>query len=261
MLRKRIIFSLIYENGFFNQSRNFRLQKVGGIEWLEKNYKFKKISFSLDELIVLNASKGEKNFFEFSKTLEKIVEDVFIPIAAGGGVRSIEDAELLFNSGADKIVINTILFEDSNLVTNLIKKYGSQSIVASVDYRSDGVFIRNGTVKVNRKLKDYLKDVELLGVGEIYLNSIDKDGTGFGYDLIQVEESVKEIKIPIIIAGGAGNELHLSEGLDLECISAVATANLFNFVGDSLEKTRNNLLGDGYSLAFWDTKVAKNLKG
>ena len=261
MLRKRIIFTLIYENGFFNQSRNFRLQRVGGIEWLEKNYKFKKISFSLDELIVLNASKGEKKIFEFSKTLEKIVEDVFIPVAAGGGVRSVEDAELLFNSGADKIVINTILIEDSNLVRSLINKYGSQSIVASVDYRSDEVFIRNGTVKVDRKLKDYLKDVELLGVGEIYLNSIDKDGTGFGYDLIQVEESVKEIKIPIIIAGGAGNELHLSEGLDLECISAVATANLFNFVGDSLEKTRNNLLGDDYSLAFWDTKFAKNLKG
>ncbi|MDC1447722.1 HisA/HisF-related TIM barrel protein [Candidatus Thioglobus sp.] len=237
------------------------MQKVGGIEWLEKNYKFKKIAFSLDELIVLNASKGEKKIFEFSKTLEKIVEDVFIPVAAGGGVRSVEDAELLFNSGADKIVINTILIEDSNLVRSLINKYGSQSIVASVDYRSDEVFIRNGTVKVDRKLKDYLKDVELLGVGEIYLNSIDKDGTGFGYDLIQVEESVKEIKIPIIIAGGAGNELHLSEGLDLECVSAVATANLFNFVGDSLEKTRNNLLGDDYSLAFWDTKFAKNLKG
>lgn len=261
MLRKRIIFSLIYENGFFNQSRNFRLQKVGGIEWLEKNYQFKKISFSLDELIVLNVAKGEKNFFEFSKTLERIVEDVFIPVAAGGGIRSVEDAEQLFNSGADKIIINTILTEDRTLVSKLINKYGSQSIIASIDYRSDVVFIRNGTLKVNRKLKEYLKDVEALGVGEIYLNSIDKDGTGFGYDLIRVEESVKEIKIPIIIAGGAGNDLHLSEGLDLDCVSAVSTANLFNFVGDSLEKTRNKLLGNNYSLAFWDTKDAKNIKG
>tara|TARA_B100000767_G_C19735249_1_gene523588 strand:- start:717 stop:1475 length:759 start_codon:yes stop_codon:yes gene_type:complete len=251
MLRKRIIFSLIYENGFFNQSRNFRLQKVGGIEWLEKNYKFKKISFSLDELIVLNASKGEKKIFEFSKTLEKIVKDVFIPIAAGGGVRSIEDAELLFNSGADKIVINTILVEDRNLVSNLINKYGSQSIVASVDYRSDEVFIRNGMVKVDRKLKDYLKDVESLGVGEIYLNSMDKDGTGFGYDINTIEKVVKQINSPLIIAGGAGNEHHLLAGAQLPKVSAVATANLFNFMGDSLPNARDYMLKNSCNLASW----------
>ena len=87
MLRKRIIFTLVYENGFFNQSRNFRLQKVGNISWLEKNYKFKDIAFSLDELIVLNASKDKKNIQEFGKILSELVNDVFIPIAAGGGIR------------------------------------------------------------------------------------------------------------------------------------------------------------------------------
>ena len=213
-----------------------------------------------DEMVILDLDAAERGTVNHS-LLNRISEFCNMPVAFGGGVNTLEKADILFRSGADKIVVNSVFFTDLDVVRAVINKYGSQSIVASVDYRSDGVFIRNGTVKVNRKLKDYLKDVELLGVGEIYLNSIDKDGTGFGYDLIQVEESVKEIKIPIIIAGGAGNELHLSEGLDLECISAVATANLFNFVGDSLEKTRNNLLGDDYSLAFWDTKFAKNLKG
>ena len=88
MLRKRIIFTLIYENEFFNQSRNFRLQKVGNLRWLEKNYKFQDIAFSLDELIILNASKKYKNMTVFAETLSNLVDDVFIPIAVGGGIRS-----------------------------------------------------------------------------------------------------------------------------------------------------------------------------
>jgi len=96
VLRQRIIFTLIYENGFFNQSRNFRLQKVGNIDWLEENYKFQDIAFSLDEIIVLNVSKRDKNLSEFATMLNRLVDDVFIPVAAGGGINSISDAELLF---------------------------------------------------------------------------------------------------------------------------------------------------------------------
>ena len=83
MLRKRIIFTLIYADGFFNQSRNFRLQKVGDINWLEKNYKLKEIAFSIDELIIINASREKKDIDLFSKELKRIVNSVFIPITAG----------------------------------------------------------------------------------------------------------------------------------------------------------------------------------
>ena len=93
MLRKRIIFTLIYSNGNFMQSRNFRLQKVGNLHWLEKNYKFQSIAFALDELIVLNANRFEKNIADFALTISKLVNNVFIPIAAGGGIKSLEDAE------------------------------------------------------------------------------------------------------------------------------------------------------------------------
>ena len=99
MLRKRIIFTLIYSDGFFNQSRNFRLQKVGNIDWLEKHYKFQNLSFSLDELIVLNASRENKAIEQFSVVLNRLVDDVFIPIAAGGGIRTMQDAEILFANG------------------------------------------------------------------------------------------------------------------------------------------------------------------
>lgn len=107
MLRKRIIFTLIYADKSFNQSRNFRLQKVGDIKWLEKNYKFKDIAFSLDELIVIDASRKNKEIKVFSKELKRIVNSVFLPITAGGGIKSIDDAKLLFDNGADKLILNS----------------------------------------------------------------------------------------------------------------------------------------------------------
>lgn len=254
MLRKRIIFTLIYANGFFNQSRNFRLQKVGSLTWLEKNYKFQEIAFSLDELIVLNASKGEKDLVMFAETLSHLVDDVFIPIAAGGGIRSLSDAKLLFENGADKLVINSILYEDTKLVKELVRTYGAQSLVANIDYKDvcgeKKAFIHDGKTEIPISLVDYIKEIEALNVGEIYLNSIEQDGSGFGYD-IKTISSLNEIKIPIILAGGAGNEKHLEEGLVLENTSAVATANLFNFIGNGLPNARVNILKNGINIAKW----------
>jgi cyclase len=237
------------------QSRNFRLQKVGNLNWLEKNYKFQSIAFSLDELIVLNASKTEKNIIEFAKTVSNLVNDVFIPIAAGGGIRTLEDAELLFNSGADKLVLNTALVKSPELVKILVKQYGSQSIVASIDYKKVNgiyeVYIKDATIKIEMSLIEYIKYLETLKIGEIYLNSIEKDGTGFGYDFEIIKSLEKELNTPLIIAGGAGNENHLIEGLQLSVISAVATANLFNFIGDGLPKARIKVIEAGINLANW----------
>ena len=102
MLNKRIIFTLIYENGFFMLSRNFRLQRVGNLNWLQRNYNFKNISFSIDELIILDVTREDRNIYKFSEDIKLLTEGCFIPIVAGGGVRSIEDAHLLLNSGADQ---------------------------------------------------------------------------------------------------------------------------------------------------------------
>lgn len=255
MLRKRIIFTLIYSDGYFMQSRNFRLQKVGNLSWLEKNYRFQYVATSLDELIVLNAQKTQKSISEFAYTVSKLVNDVFIPIAAGGGIRTLKDAELLFQSGADKIVINSALVENPDFVKTLVRKYGSQSIVASIDYKNvNGVFeiyINDGTCKIEMSLSEYLKYLEQLEVGELYLNSIDRDGTGFGYDLETINNFKNQISVPLIIAGGAGNENHLAEGLNIEKVSAVATANLFNFIGDGLINARKAIFAKGINIARW----------
>jgi cyclase len=255
MLRKRIIFSLIYSDDYFMQSRNFRLQKVGDLNWLERNYKFQSIAFSIDELIVLDASKTDKNIFKFSKVISNLVNDVFIPIAAGGGIRTHEDAEILFNSGADKLVLNTALVKSPDLIKDLVKQYGSQSIVASIDYKKVNgaleVYINDGRFKIGMSLVEYIKYLENLEIGEIYLNSIDKDGTGFGFDFESIRTISENLKVPLIIAGGAGNEIHLADGLSMDTVSAVATANLFNFIGNGLPNARENLLNQGVNIANW----------
>ena len=241
------------------QSRNFRLQRVGDLNWLQKNYKFQSIAFSLDELIILNASKIDKNIAEFASVVEKLVDNVFIPIAAGGGIRTLEDAKLLFNSGADKLVINTSLIESPELVKYLVKQYGSQSIVASIDYKIENgdlvVYNKDGSYKIDMPFFDYVKYLEDLEVGEIYLNSIEKDGTGFGYDLESIIRVKDIINLPLIIAGGAGNESHLIEGLRYSGVSAVATANLFNFIGNGLPNARKKIIELGENLANWNVVI------
>jgi cyclase len=256
MLRKRIIFSLIYDNEFFTQSRNFRLQKVGNLKWLENNYKFQNIAFSLDELIVINATRENKNMMKFSTIVSDLVKDVFIPVCAGGGIRTMLDAENLFKSGADKIIINSMVVDNPNLVELLVKRYGSQSVVVSIDYKKrenkNIIFINDGIREIDYDLDEYINYVQSLGVGEIYLNSIDKDGTGFGYDFETINKLEKNIKIPLIIAGGAGNEMHLIEGLKIEGVSAVATANLFNFIGDGIPNARLKIIQAGLNITNWE---------
>ena len=256
MLRKRVIFTLIYADGNFMQSRNFRLQKVGNLNWLEKNYKFHNIASALDELIVLNASKKNKDLKEFGSTVSKLVNDVFIPISAGGGIKNLEDAEFLFNSGADKIVLNSLLYENPKMVKELIKKYGSQSILASIDCKFNGesyeVYINDGNKKIKYNLVEYVKFLEDLEVGEIYLNSIDKDGTGFGFDNDLILSINKVINLPLIIAGGAGNESHLLESLKIDNVNAVATANLFNFIADGLPNARKKIIESNENIANWN---------
>ncbi|HLO44682.1 MAG TPA: HisA/HisF-related TIM barrel protein [Leadbetterella sp.] len=235
------------------------MQKVGNLSWLEKNYKFQKIAFAIDELIVLNASRNNKSISEFSAMLNSLVNSVFIPIAAGGGVRHMEDASILFKNGADKIVLNSVFVEKPSFIRELVKNYGTQSIVASIDYKKvDGkneVFINNGNNSVSYSLIEYIKYIEDLGVGEIYLNSIDKDGSGFGYDLDTIKDIGDNIKVPLIFAGGAGNEAHLLKGLKENSINAVATANLFNFIGDGLPNARKKIIDNGINIANWNDNI------
>jgi len=264
MLKKRLIFTLLYSDGYFMLSRNFRLQKVGALNWLQQNYNFSQIAFSIDELIILDVTKGQRNQDLFCDHLKMIAKECFMPVAAGGGVRNIKDAKRLFASGADKIVVNTALFANPEEVKKIASMYGSQAIIASIDARQKGanyvVLTKNGEHRVEGSLSEVINVVVELGVGEIYLNSIDRDGTGQGLDISIMEFFPKSMPIPLILTGGVGKSIHFHEGLIDRRVDAVATAHLFNFVGDGLCHARDELLVSGVALPHWDKKATIKLR-
>ena len=259
MLKKRLIFTLLYSKGNFMLSRNFRLQKVGNVGWLNMNYNFNTIATSIDELIILNTERAENgttlSHDAFLSDVEKVTKGCFMPLALGGGLTSVEQIPQLMYGGADKIVVNTALFHNPGFVRAAVAKYGSQCIVASIDYRITPkgfvIYTACGNEPVEGAFGALLAAVADLGVGEIYLNSMDKDGTGQGYCMDVLNEIRAIEHLPVIMAGGAGNFEHLKQGLDSRNIDAVATANLFNFVGDGLPKAREKLLAHELNLARW----------
>lgn len=261
MLKKRLIFTLLYDNGSFMLSRNFRLQKVGDLRWLQKNYNFSSVAFSIDELIVLDVTRGGRDITRFCDHLKALTEDCFVPIAAGGGVRTVEHAKTLLRSGADKVVINTPLFDNDDIIFDLASEFGQQCVVASIDAKladESGymVFAENGSRHVEGLLDEWLNKISNIAVGELYLNSIDRDGTGQGYDLGMLDQLPGSLSMPVILAGGAGNYHHLAEGLSDDRVDAVATAHLFNFLGNGLESARNNLYERQFDLARWSSDLA-----
>ena len=193
MLKKRLIFTLLFSDGNFMLSRNFKLQKVGDLNWLNKNYNFSKISFFIDELIILDVSRNSKDFDCFCSQVKTLTKNCFVPISAGGGIDSLKKAKTLLRSGADKIVINSLLDNDIDMVNNLAKTFGNQCIVASIDIKKENesfkVVTKNGTKTIPENATEWIKKIQKLPVGEIYLNSIDRDGTGQGL-LIDILDQV-----------------------------------------------------------------------
>ncbi len=256
MLKKRIIFTLLVEDGFFVLSRNFGLQKAGNLDWLKDFYDFDSIAFSIDELIVLDVSRGERDRAGFAKLLEDISCNCFMPIGAGGGIRSVADVDLLLKSGADKVVVNTALFQQPELVRELVARYGAQCIVASIDYLTSAsgkmeVYAENGRTTTGLDIRQAIDQAQELGVGEVYLTSISQDGTGRGFDAAGIAESADSVHCPLIISGGAGTFGHIADALKMPTISAVSTANLFNFMSDNLTEARNFVIQSGTPLATW----------
>jgi cyclase len=237
-------------------SRNFRLQKVGSIDWLQKNYNFAHIAFYIDELIVLDVSRSERDIERFSDTLKILTKGCFVPIAAGGGVRDSSHARQLLRSGADKVVVNSVLFDDPQFVVNLSREFGQQCVVGAIDLKRDTggvykIYTGNGNYMCSEPASYLLSLLPESSVGELYLNSIIQDGTGQGYDFELLNLIPEHFNLPIILAGGAGHSQHLVDGLRDERVDAVATAHLFNFVGDGLKKAREFVFAQNIQLAQW----------
>src|SRR5450756_417239 len=189
---RRLIFTLLYDRGQFMLSRNFRLQAVGTIDWLFDNYDFARVSRGLDELMVLDVSRGGGETEGFATAVAHIARLCFIPMTVGGRVTSFEVAQRYMRSGADKLLINSAFHNDPALCRSLAAHFGRQCIVAGVDYRRTPdrrcVMTENGSREVPLSLSEWVNHLQQAGAGEILFQSIDQDGTGMGLDLSVVDE-------------------------------------------------------------------------
>lgn len=256
---KRIIYTLIYENGSFIQSRNFRRQRVGDINWLLNNYDFPRVGRCLDELTIINISSDNHDHGEFCSVLSHISQSCFVPLTVGGKISSLDDASRYYEHGADKIFVNSLLSSDTNEVKQIKKIYGSQAIVAGVNYTIENEQIvfadssgkPNGSISISAHC-DFLAE---LGIGEVVFQAIHRDGTGFGIDLRILELLPKDFPLPVVLMGGIGKAGHIVEALKEKRVDAVSTANLLNFVGDSFLLVREAAISNSISVPKFNMEI------
>jgi cyclase len=262
MLNKRIIFALLYCDGFFYLSRNFRLQKVGDLNWLINNFGFGDTCHFIDELICILVKKkpNKEDKKKFLIDIEKLRKKIFVPITIGGGITSINDVKNYFLNGADKILINSKIY-DYKLMFETAKLWGEQAISIMIDYQLENkdnkhyVFTECGTksiMSLNNLIKNILPKIPY---GEIILNSMDNDGNGAGLDLKVIKNFNNKIKSPLLLMGGAGKPEHILEGLKIKNVSGIITANLFNFLGSGLELSRKKSIDNKILLANFEKNI------
>jgi cyclase len=168
-----------------------------------------------------------------------------MPITVGGRIRSLGDIEKRLAVGADKVAINTKAIEDPEFVSIAAREFGSQCVVASIDFKEiDGTKLVVGSG--GREVTDlnpcgWARRLEDLGAGEILLNSIDRDGMRTGYDLEAVDAVSRSVRIPVIACGGVGTWDHLAEGLEKTQADAVAAANIFHYTDQSVFLAKKHL--------------------
>ena len=202
-----------------------------------------------DELVFLDISASPESRRTTLDMVGRVAESIFIPFTVGGGIRSVADAGAALRAGADKVSVNTAAVRDPALVSRLADSYGSQCVVAAVDVkRIDGrwtVVVNGGREVTPLESVAWVRRLEELGAGEILLTSMDRDGTGEGYDLPLLDAVSAAVAIPVIASGGAGRLEHLADALEAGAHGVLA-ATIFHFHGSSLPEARAFLRSRGY---------------
>jgi cyclase len=192
-------------------------------------------SKEVDELMLLDIDASRSRRGPDFGFLEEIAAEAFMPLGYGGGVASVGVMERLFRIGFEKVVVNSAIYESPSLLREAVACFGSQSVVASVDAKKDflgryRVVSRGGTVRQPEDLSVVLQRVQDDGVGELILNSVDKDGTMLGYDIELVSRGADALRIPLVALGGAGSTDDMKDALKAGA-SAVAAGSMFVFHG------------------------------
>lgn len=178
----------------------------------------------VDELCLLDVAATAEGRGPDLELVRELSDFLFAPLSVGGGVRSVDDVKALLRAGADKVVIGTRY----ELIREAAEKVGNQAIVASIDVRQGCVYTRSGTSLCVNSPTYWARTLERLGAGEILLQSIDRDGTGQGYDLELIRAVSQAVAIPVIASGGAGSYAHMLEAIQAGA-SAVASGAMFQF--------------------------------
>ena len=208
-----------------------------------------------DEVCYLDISASPEGRSTLLDVVARTADQVFAPLTVGGGVRSVEDAERLLDAGADKIAINTAAIRHPELVAAAATRFGSQTIVVAVDARRVPgaspvrweVFSHGGRTPEGLDALAWCRRVAELGAGEILLTSMDRDGTGAGYDTELLREVASSVSIPLIASGGVGVLDHLAEGL-LAGADAVLAASIFHFGQHTIGEAKAFLAARGLEI-------------
>ncbi len=242
MLKNRIIPCLDVKNGRVVKGINFVDLKDAG-DPVEQAQIYS--DGGADEICFLDITASNENRDIIYDVVEKTSKKCFVPLTVGGGVRSVEDINKLLNCGADKVSINTAAVENSKVVRDSSKKFGSQCIVVAIDAKKNGdkweVFTHGGRNTTGIDVLNYVKEMEENGAGELLVTSMDRDGTKEGYDIDLISKISSKVNIPVIASGGVGNLDHLVEGIKIGNASAVLAASIFHYGKYSIKDAKKYL--------------------
>ncbi len=229
-LKKRIIPCLDIKDGRTVKGVNFvELRDAGDATELAKRY----VEEGADELVFLDITATVEKRKNLTSLVEKIAREINIPFTVGGGIRSLDDARAIINSGADKVSINTSAVEHPELIDRIAQQFGNQCVVVAIDTKFSNnawkVFTHGGRTETPLLAKDWAQEVRQRGAGEILLTSMNNDGTKNGFAIDITNEISDSVNIPVIASGGAGNEAHFAEVFRQTNASAALAASIFHF--------------------------------
>lgn len=231
MLAKRIIPCLDVRDGRVVKGVNFvQIRDAGDPVELAKFYSDQ----GADEIVFLDITATSDGRATVADVVERTAGQVFVPLTVGGGIRTLEDFQLLLRAGADKISINSSAVQDPTLISRAAERFGSQCVVLAIDARGrqDGtweVVTAGGRVSTGLDAVAWAREGQRLGAGEILLTSMDADGTKKGFDLPLTKAVTSTVSIPVIASGGCGSLEHFAQVFEATGCDAALAASLFHF--------------------------------
>jgi cyclase len=251
MLTKRIIACLDVDGGRVVKGVQFAdLRDAGDPAELAKAHS----ASGADEIVLLDISATHEKRATLLDTVRRTARELFIPFTVGGGIRTLEDAAAVFAAGADKISVNSAALADPTLIGRIAERFGSQAVVVAIDAkRVDAeprwqTFSHGGRSITGRDAVAWAREAEACGAGEILLTSMDRDGTGIGFDCELTRAVAEAVRIPVIASGGAGGAAHFVEVFREGRADAALAASIFHYGFSKLADLKQELGSQGISV-------------